>query len=49
MISDPIYWAIFGIGIVLSLVTAGKVKSTFAHYSQIRSRSGLSGAQVAMA
>jgi Zn-dependent membrane protease YugP len=47
--TDPVYWGILGIGILLSLVTAGKVKSTFAHYSQIRSRSGLTGADVARA
>ena len=47
--TDPIYWLILGIGLVLSLVTAGRVKSTFARYSQVRSRSGLSGAQVARA
>ena len=47
--TDPVYWGILGIGLLLSLVTAGKVKSTFAHYSQVRSRSGLSGADVARA
>jgi Zn-dependent membrane protease YugP len=47
--TDPVYWGILGIGVLLSLVTAGKVKSTFAHYSQVRSRSGLSGADVARA
>ena len=34
-------------GLVLSLLAQGKVKSTFAKYSKVRSRSGLTGAQAA--
>lgn len=34
-------------GLVLSLLAQGKVKSTFAKYSKIRSRSGLTGAEAA--
>ena len=34
-------------GLVLSLLAQGKVKSTFAKYSRIRSRSGLTGAEAA--
>lgn len=47
--TNPVYWLILGVGLVLSLVAAGRVKSTFARYSEVRSRSGLSGAQVARA
>jgi Zn-dependent membrane protease YugP len=46
---DPVYLIILGIAALLSLATAGKVRSTFAHYSQVRSRSGLTGADVARA
>lgn len=43
------YWLILGVGLVLSLFAAGRVKSTFARWSQVRSRSGITGAQVARA
>jgi Zn-dependent membrane protease YugP len=43
---DPTYILVL-IGVVISLVASGKVKSTFAKYSQIRSMSGLTGAQAA--
>ncbi|MBL8730259.1 MAG: zinc metallopeptidase [Planctomycetes bacterium] len=46
---DPVYWLILGVGLVLSLWASARVKSTFARYSQIRSRSGVTGAQVARA
>lgn len=47
--TDPVYWLILGVGLVLSLFAAGRVKSTFARYAEVRSRSGISGAQVARA
>ena len=47
--TNPIYWLILGVGLVLSMLAAGRVKATFAKWSQVRSRSGVSGAQVARA
>ena len=47
--AHPSYWLILGIGLVLSLWAAARVKGTFARYSQVRSRSGVTGAQVAQA
>ncbi|MBX3463094.1 MAG: zinc metallopeptidase [Planctomycetes bacterium] len=49
MLLDPFYWLIFGIGLLLSLWASARVKGTFARYAQVRSRSGISGAQVARA
>jgi Zn-dependent membrane protease YugP len=46
---DPVYWLVLGIGFVLSLWASSRVKSTFQRYSQVRSRSGITGAQVARA
>ena len=43
------YWLILGIGMVLSLWASSRVKSTFQKWSQVGSRSGLNGAQVARA
>ena len=43
------YWLILGIGMVLSLWASSRVKSTFQRWSQVGSRSGLNGAQVARA
>lgn len=47
--TNPIYWLILGVGFVLSLVAAARVKSTFARWSQVRSRAGVTGAEVARA
>jgi Zn-dependent membrane protease YugP len=47
MYFDPLYWLMIGIGIALSLWAQVKVKSAFAKYSQIATRSGMTGAQVA--
>jgi len=47
--TDPVYWLILGAGLVLSMVAAGRVKATFARWSQVSARSGVSGAQVARA
>ncbi len=46
---DLVYWLILGVGLVLSLWASSRVKSTFAHYSQVRSSAGVTGAQVARA
>lgn len=43
------YYLVFGIGVVLSLLASSRVRSTFARWSQVRSRSGITGAQVARA
>jgi Zn-dependent membrane protease YugP len=47
--TDLTYYVILGVGLLLSLLASARVKSTFAHYSQVPSRSGYSGAQVANA
>ena len=47
MFFDPVYWLIIGIGLALSLWANAKVKGTFRKYSQLGTRSGLTGAQVA--
>jgi Zn-dependent membrane protease YugP len=48
MFFDPHYLVLVMLpGLVLSLWASFKVKSTFHHYSQIRPRSGLSGAEAA--
>lgn len=46
---NPLYWLVLGLGLVLSLLASARVKSAFARYSQVRSRSGVTGAQVAQA
>ena len=43
---DPTYILII-IGMVVSLLASAKVKSTFAKYSNVRSMSGMTGAQAA--
>lgn len=49
MLFDPVYWIVMGVGLLLSLWAGSKVKSTFQRYSEVPSRHGLSGAQVARA
>jgi hypothetical protein len=49
MLFDPLYWLVFGVGLLLSLWASSRVKGTFARYAQVRSRSGVSGAEVARA
>lgn len=44
---DPIYFVFVGPGLLLGLLAAWLTKSTFAKYSQVGSRSGLSGAEAA--
>ncbi len=46
MYFDPTYFLVL-IGVVLSLLASGKVKSTFSRYSQMRNSRGLTGAQAA--
>ena len=47
MILDPLYWVLIGVGMLLSLWAQFRVKSAYAHYSRVASRSGLTGAEVA--
>lgn len=47
MMFDPLYWLVVGAGLILSLWASFKVKGTFAKYSQLATRSGMSGADVA--
>lgn len=44
---DPLYLGILGIGVLLSLWASFKVKRTFAKFSKLATRSGMTGAQVA--
>jgi Zn-dependent membrane protease YugP len=47
MFFDPTYLLFIAPGLLLSLWASMRVKSTFQHYSQIISRSGLTGAEAA--
>lgn len=47
MIFDPLYLAVMVPGLLLSLWASFTVKSTFRRYSEVRPRSGLSGAEAA--
>jgi uncharacterized protein len=47
MFFDPLYLVFMLPGLALSLWASFKVKSTFREYSQVRARSGLSGAEAA--
>ena len=47
MFFDPLYLLVMVPGMLLSLWASMRVKSTFRHYSQVGSRSGLSGADAA--
>ncbi|RMG15027.1 MAG: zinc metallopeptidase [Planctomycetota bacterium] len=44
---DPLYWLLLAVGGGLSLLATLLVKGTFATYSQVGTRAGLTGAQVA--
>ena len=46
---DPLYLLLTGIGLVLTLWAQFKVKSSFARYSKVGVRSGMSGAEAAAA
>jgi uncharacterized protein len=47
MFFDPVYLLFAAPGLLLSLWASARVKSTFAHYNQVASRSGMSGAEAA--
>jgi Zn-dependent membrane protease YugP len=47
MIFDPVYWLVIGAGMILSLWAQFKVKGTFHRYSQLATRSRMTGAEVA--
>lgn len=47
MFFDPVYLLFLAPGMLLSFWASTRVKSTFAHYSQVASRSGMSGAEAA--
>lgn len=47
MIFDPLYMLVIGVGIVLGLFAQFRVKSAFNKYSQLGTRAGLTGADVA--
>lgn len=47
MYFDPMYLLFLAPGLLLSVWASMRVKSTFAHYSQVGSRSGLTGAEAA--
>lgn len=49
MLFDPLYWLVIGAAMVLSLGAQGLVKSRFRKYSQLGTRSQMTGAQVAAA
>jgi hypothetical protein len=44
---DPLYWLFIGAGMLLSLWAQFRVKSAYARYSKVATRSGLTGADVA--
>ncbi|MFA6929200.1 MAG: zinc metallopeptidase [Lentisphaeria bacterium] len=46
---DPLYWAFLLPGMLLAMLASLYVKSTFARYSKVRARSGMTGAQAAAA
>ena len=46
---DPLYWILITPALVLALWASARVKSTFAHYSQLGVRSGMTGAEAARA
>ncbi len=49
MLFDPLYWLVIGAGMALSLWANAMVKGRFKKYSQIPTRSGMTGAQIAQA
>lgn len=49
MFFDPLYMAVMGVGLVLSLWASAKTKGTFKKFSQFTTRRGLTGAEVAQA
>ncbi len=47
MLFDPMYWLVIGVGMALSAWASAKVKGSFRRYSQVGTRSGYTGAQIA--
>ncbi len=47
MIFDPLYWMVIGLGMALSLWAQAQVKGNFRKYSQVGTRAGYTGAQIA--
>jgi len=47
MFFDPLYWLVLGAGLLLGGWASLRVKTTFAKYSRLATRSGLTGAEVA--
>lgn len=47
MFFDPLWLLFAGPGLLLSFWASYRVKSTFKHYSQVRARSGMTGAEAA--
>ena len=47
MIFDPLYLIVIGIGAAISIGASMLVKSTFSRYTQVSSRQGITGAQIA--
>ena len=46
---DPLYWLVFGVGLVISLGAGALVKLAYARYSRIPTSRGYSGAEAARA
>jgi Zn-dependent membrane protease YugP len=49
MIFDPLYLAVIGVGMALSLWASARTKGAFQKYSQFTTRRGLTGAEIATA
>jgi Zn-dependent membrane protease YugP len=47
MLFDPLYWMVIGLGMALSAFASAQVKGNFKRYSQVGTRSGYTGAQIA--
>jgi Predicted Zn-dependent protease len=44
---DPLYWLVFGVGMVLSIIAQGMVKSAYAKYSRVGNSRNMTGAEAA--
>ncbi len=44
---DPVYWLVIGVGMLISLWAQAMVKGNFLRYSQVESRSRMTGSEVA--
>jgi len=47
MIFDPLYWMVIGLGMALSLWAQSQVKGNFRRYSEVATRMGLTGKEIA--